>query len=138
MKGTPHAGLRGPAPLPVDFTVTNPTVKEIGDRRRELDAVKHRWHNFRNGPGVKASSPPYVNKELEICPDWYWRSCPCQQYETCDRCLLKGSCSWCIDYPDAKGTNGRCDTVIAGERDCPAHFLHNWGCGLNQLMSDPD
>jgi hypothetical protein len=107
LAGSPHAGFRGPAPLPADLSIKDPSSKSLADRRRELDAARHRWHNFRNGPGVRADAPLYVNREQELCSDWHWRSCPCQQYESCSRCLLKGSCSWCIDYPDAKGSNGR-------------------------------
>jgi len=138
LEGTPHAGLRGAAPLPPDLKIKNPMLKQLAERRRELDAVRHRWHNFRNGPGVTDDAQLYVNRELEICSDWHWRSCPCQQYDSCERCLLKGSCSWCIDYPDAKGPNGRCNNVVDSMRDCPAHFLLDWGCGANQLMQDPE
>jgi len=108
LKPSPHAGVKGPAPRGKDLSVTQTSTKDYFDTQLDREATRHRWHNFRNGPGPKESSPPYFNDELALCPDWHWRSCPCAYYTTCSRCILKGSCSWCLDYPDATGSNGRC------------------------------
>ena len=97
LKPSPHAGAAGPSPyfpyevpdedgrvstyaLLTDIVTVGSSQarRAAAAKRAEQNAVRHRWHNFRNGPGIAASDPLYVNQELALCPEWHWRSCPCR------------------------------------------------------------
>mmetsp|Transcript_36800 Transcript_36800/g.82949 ORF Transcript_36800/g.82949 Transcript_36800/m.82949 type:complete len:295 (-) Transcript_36800:75-959(-) len=121
MQGASFAGSMGPILPSVDYTVMDPTLAKAQEAVWNQTRTHHKWESFRNGPG-------YHNIEQTLCPDWHWSSCPCEYYMTCERCLLKGSCSWCIPRPEATKGQGVCLRMVDAVRQCSRDSNLDWGC----------